>query len=277
MFSIKTCGLAVGMLIWNTTSLIVGWAGGRFGLFGINPQVPATTPKLIMNYISVILAAFSAVLFILIKSPDKPIVTSPIDQENGQLPAEMIKTVDTAKRDKNVAETDFPFLNRISKSVQRVMGCVISALAGVFYGVMFVPDQYIRDHPEKYIHNKSFPPNNGLYYVRSQYSGILLSAIGYYIIYTLLKRNKPMVNPSIILPGLISGSMSGIANVGFILAISSLKSAVAYPIVSVLPGVVTSLWSLFWFREIQGTKNYIYLAIGMVIRCVSAVLSGLSV
>ena len=70
--------------------------------------------------------------------------------------------------------------------------------------------------------------------------------------------------------------MWGIANIGFIVAISALKSAVAYPIVSVLPGIVTSLWSLFWFREIQGKRNYILLACGMVVRCIAALLSGLS-
>ncbi|CAF4784057.1 unnamed protein product, partial [Rotaria magnacalcarata] len=43
VFCIKTCGLAVGLLIWGTTSLVVGWAGGRFGIFGLAPQVPTTS------------------------------------------------------------------------------------------------------------------------------------------------------------------------------------------------------------------------------------------
>jgi hypothetical protein len=43
VFCIKTCGLAVGLLIWGTTSLIMGWAGGRFGIFGVTAQVPSTT------------------------------------------------------------------------------------------------------------------------------------------------------------------------------------------------------------------------------------------
>ncbi|CAF0841483.1 unnamed protein product [Adineta ricciae] len=57
VFCIKTCGLAVGLLIWGTTSLITGWAGGRFGLFDMKAQVPTTETKLILNYASVILAA----------------------------------------------------------------------------------------------------------------------------------------------------------------------------------------------------------------------------
>ncbi|CAF4535744.1 unnamed protein product [Rotaria magnacalcarata] len=75
---------------------------------------------------------------------------------------------------------------------------------------------------------------------------------------------------------MVSGAMWAVANIGFIVAITALKNAVAYPIVNVLPGVVTSLWSLFLFREIQGMKNYIYLGIGMLIRILAAVFSGLS-
>jgi hypothetical protein len=67
VFCIKTCGLAVGLLIWATTSLVMGWAGGRFGLLGVNPQIPATTTKLALNYTSVILAAVSAIFFLFIK------------------------------------------------------------------------------------------------------------------------------------------------------------------------------------------------------------------
>ena len=34
-----------GNLIWSTTSLVMGWAGGCFSIFGINPQVPSTTGR----------------------------------------------------------------------------------------------------------------------------------------------------------------------------------------------------------------------------------------
>ena len=68
--------------------------------------------------------------------------------------------------------------------------------------------------------------------------------------------------------------MWAVANIGFIVAISTLTGAVAYPIVNVLPGIVSSLWSLFLFREIQGKKNLIFLGIGMLLRILAAVLSG---
>jgi multidrug transporter EmrE-like cation transporter len=268
--------LTVGILIWSTTNLITGWAGGRFGIFGINPQVPSTTGKLIMNYISVTLAALSAVFFLFIKSSSKPAQARLTPKADEPLSMEVIKAVNGEEQVTNSIDTDFPFLNRMSDPVQKALGSFIAGLSGIFYGLMFIPDQYIRDHPEKFMYNDSRPPNNGLYYVGSQYSGILLSSLFYFVLYAALKRNRPTINPSVALPAMISGTMWGIANIGFIVAISALKSSVAYPIVSVLPGIITSLWSLFWFREIQGKKNYILLVCGMLVRCTAALLSGLS-
>jgi hypothetical protein len=276
VFCIKTCGLAVGLLIWGTTSLLMGWASGRFGFFGIKPQVPRTRIKLGLNYASVILAIVSAIFFLFIK-PTNASRKPRYDAKNGEKISDgMVKTSVTPVETEEILETDFPFLNRLSHRAQKALGCVLAAVAGAFYGTMFIPDQYIRDHREKFIYKNNIPPNHGLYYVSSQYSGVLLSSLFYFIIYSIFKCNKPSINPSIALPAIISGAMWAIANIGFIVAISALKSAVAYPIVSVLPGIVTSLWSLFWFREIQGQRNYIFLACGMFVRCLAAILSGLS-
>ncbi|CAF1112483.1 unnamed protein product [Rotaria sp. Silwood1] len=277
VFCIKTCGLAVGILIWCTTCLITGWAGGRFGLFGVKAQVPSTSLKLTMNYASVILAATSAIFFILIKSNTTSHKSSDGDKPDEQAAVELWKKPDVNKETVVVkTETDFPFLNRLSGPIQKALGCFLAALAGIFYGLMFIPDQYIRDHPDDFMYRGERPPSNGLYYINSQYSGILLSSTIYFIIYAILKRSRPAINPIIAIPAMVSGSMWAIANIGFIVAISSLKGAVAYPIVTVLPGVVTSLWSLFWFREIVGKQNYIYLGCGMLLRCLAALLSGLS-
>ncbi|CAF0841464.1 unnamed protein product [Adineta ricciae] len=280
VFCIKTCGLAVGLLIWGTTSLITGWAGGRFGLFDMKAQVPTTETKLILNYASVILAASSAIFFLFIKSTTKtaalPREVSYLSSSDGESSIQLGKVGETADYSHQNIDDDFPFLNRLTDRVQKILGCAFAALAGMFYGSMFIPDQYIRDHASKYTYRGEPPPLSGLYYINSQYSGILLSSLFYFVIYAALKRNKPVMNPTVVLPALASGAMWGVANIGFIVAISALTSAVAYPIVSVLPGIVTSLWSLFLFREIQGRNNYILLGLGMLVRILAAVLSGLS-
>lgn len=253
----------------------MGWAGGRFGIFGLTPQVPSTDSKLALNYLGVAFAALSGIFFLFIKSTNKP--QSSLYNINSEEPTPLeLSEIGNSNAEEYEEEIDFPFLNRMSPTIQKVVGCTLAAFAGLFYGLMFVPDQYIRDHQQDFLFHGKAPPKNGLFYVNSQYSGILLSSLSYFIIYSILKRNKPSINPSIALPAMVSGVMWAVANIGFIVAISTLSGAVAYPIVNVLPGIVSSLWSLFLFREIQGKKNLIFLGIGMILRILAAVLSGLS-
>ena len=66
---------------------------------------------------------------------------------------------------------------------------------------------------------QSFVSNNISYvlsiieldYVFGHYTGILLSSTLWFVIYCLIQRNSPQVYPKIIVPGLISGIMWGIA------------------------------------------------------------------
>ena len=44
---IDAIGLGLGVLIWGSVNCCVGWAVGRFGLFGTNANVPASE---FMNY-----------------------------------------------------------------------------------------------------------------------------------------------------------------------------------------------------------------------------------
>ena len=253
----------------------MGWAGGRFGIFGVTPQVPSSNSKLALNYLGVIFAAISGIFFLFIKSTNTPKESAYSKASDGQEEVQLDK-IGLSNINGSDEETDFPFLNRLSEKAQKIMGCALAALAGLFYGLMFIPDQYIRDHEAKYTIHGEPPPADGLYYIHSQYSGILISSVFYFVVYAVFKRNKPTINPSIAVPAMVSGLMWGIANIGFSVAISTLTGSVAYPIVSVLPGIVSSLWSLFWFHEIQGKRNLIFLGCGMLLRILAAVFSALS-
>ncbi len=44
---IRRIGMALGMLIWNTTNCLTGWATGRFGMFGMTPRPPKND---LLNY-----------------------------------------------------------------------------------------------------------------------------------------------------------------------------------------------------------------------------------
>ncbi|XP_072352393.1 transmembrane protein 144-like isoform X5 [Scyliorhinus torazame] len=65
---LKTVGLGMGVLIWATFSLLMGWASSRFGWFGLDVQ---KVPSPILNYIGTALAALSAGILIFVKTESK--------------------------------------------------------------------------------------------------------------------------------------------------------------------------------------------------------------
>ena len=63
---VKTIGLGIGLLVWGLVSMLVGWASGHFGIFGVEPDPPLGAPWL--NYLGVALATASLGVYAKIKS-----------------------------------------------------------------------------------------------------------------------------------------------------------------------------------------------------------------
>ncbi|VDL72392.1 unnamed protein product [Nippostrongylus brasiliensis] len=57
-------GMAVGALLWNSTTCIVGWAVTRFGLFGNPQQLPSNN---VLNIIGVVMICIAGCFFATIK------------------------------------------------------------------------------------------------------------------------------------------------------------------------------------------------------------------
>lgn len=49
---------------------------------------------------------------------------------------------------------------------------------------------------------------------------------------------------------MLGGAMLAVAMSAFVIAIDTLDQAIAYPICAMAPGLVTTLWSILYFREI---------------------------
>jgi hypothetical protein len=156
-----------------------------------------------MNYVGVVLAALSGVFYVLVR----PKVGTVDDQS----PTTENKTIGDL------------ILRRLSPTVRFAFGIILSIFAGVLYGLSYAPYTYLVD-------NYDNASTNGLDYVLSFYSGILISSIVYYIIYSMLTKNNPYVNIKAILPSFLSGCMWGIANSCFLIANSSLSQAITFPI-----------------------------------------------
>lgn len=135
--------------------------------------------------------------------------------------------------------------------MRQVIGFGLAAVAGICYGVNFVPAEWRKSHGGS---------KEGLDYVFSQFTGIYLASLFYFLVYSALMKNKPRLYPEIILPGMICGMLWAIADVFWFVAIDGLQFVVSYPLVTTGPGVVGSLWGIFLFQEIQGTRNLMRLA-----------------
>lgn len=72
-----------------------------------------------------------------------------------------------------------------------------------------------------------------------------------FVVYCILKKNRPFVNAELVLPSLISGVIWAIAQGLFIVCMGHLSVSVAGPIASIVPGAVASVWSVFYFKEIK--------------------------
>ncbi|KAK5984251.1 hypothetical protein GCK32_006142 [Trichostrongylus colubriformis] len=77
--------------------------------------------------------------------------------------------------------------------------------------------------------------------------------------------NRPFINPELTIPSLVSGLIYGIATYCLFLASQHLEQTIAYPILSKAPGVIVSLWAIFLFKEIKGTRDLAMLAAGICI------------
>ncbi|WKX92153.1 hypothetical protein Q1695_010295 [Nippostrongylus brasiliensis] len=273
---ISRLGMALGMLIWNTTNCLTGWAGGRFGLFGMKAHPPASS---ILNYGGLVCVIIGGILFSRIRSESAPEkekdpkirMASVESKTNGTVEKSLLSSEEgsTEPDEDSVSDRD----RAVKKAgVQRIFGFVAALIAGVFYGMTFVPVIYMMDNPDLFVGY----PDDGLAYVFSHFFGIFLTATVIFIGYAAVKRNRPIVPSFIFLPSLASGMLWGIAQSSFFIANQHLSQAVTFPIISMLPGCVASAWSIFYFHEIRGKRNFTILAVAMAVTITGAIMVGLS-
>lgn len=271
---IKTIGLGLGLCMWGVTNLLSGWVTGRFGLFGLNAEVPNNQ---VLNYVGVALAVASAVIFAMVRNEvstaglDHTIVVTESDLETSSERSPLLGPTSTRINEpqSDVDLDDESFIDRLSPGAKRIVGVLLCIFSGLFYGQIFTPATYIQD-------NVKGASQNGIDYVFACYCGIYLTSTAYFLIYAAFQRNRPKVYPRAILPGFISGLMWGIATSSWFIANKVLSNAIAFPIVTTGPAVIASLLGVFAFHEIKGRRNYLILSLAMTVTVTGAVLTGLS-
>ncbi|XP_030643575.1 transmembrane protein 144-like [Chanos chanos] len=243
---VKTIGLGLGVLVWASFSLLMGWASSRFGWFGIEPE---TVNKPVLNYCGAGLCLLSAIAFFFVKSD----VQTPTSGEERPL-----LTDDTVTSESS-GPADSSWVDTLGPRTKRIIGLSFATVAGVLYGTSFVPVLYIKNHAADQNGTYTGASQFDLDYVFAQFSGIFLTSTVYFLIYCGFKKNQPKVFPRAILPGFASGVMWAIATCCWFLANTYLSAVVSYPIITTVPGLIAALWGVIIFKEVKGCRNYLIL------------------
>ena len=297
---VKTIGLSLGLLIWGMANMLIGWASGRFGLFGLTANSVANPG---FNDAGVVLACLALSVYLFIKPESmggkggkggkggvggaeqglldvdeehdaayvKGIITDgELASAAGGINADGAKEGEAAAAAADGDETSWT--DRLTEPQKRVFGVTMSVVSGLLYGSNFNPPQYVVDHPE------TFPgaSKDLADYVFPHFCGILLTSTLFVQLYAGASRNAPRVYPEIVLPGFISGLMWATAQICWFSANAKLGFAVAFPLISIGPGLVGALWGVFAFGEIKGLRNFALLAVAGSLTMGAAVCIALS-
>jgi hypothetical protein len=219
----------------------------------------------------VAIAGLSGIAFLAIRTIQQEEIVE-VSEERQPMLEEPPEPVTTTSNDAPI-ETATNVVSPRSNLSVRIIGCIIAIIAGVFFGFIFIPSTYIQDHPYGLYEHAS---KNGLHYVYAMYSGIFFSSMFYYIVYLAYKGNRPYLHVQSILPAIISGIMWGIAQAGFLVANSVLNQTISFPLITIGPSTLAILWSIFYFKEIRGQRNYLIIIGGTLLRIISAILIILS-
>ncbi|KAJ5071358.1 hypothetical protein M0811_10420 [Anaeramoeba ignava] len=269
-------GLGVGFLFWSGGNLLMGYFVGRFGWFGVPKESIKSQP---LSAFGIIFGIGTLITFFFIKpNLNKNKTFEKIDKQNNQENEnqenkEIIIENQTDSENQNTENTinpseRTPFLlqveerirksneNRILLSIRRldkktkhILGVGLATFIGLLYGVNLVPMKiWTNQHPSA-----------GLFdFIFSQFTGIFFSSTIVMVIYSIL--SKPIYPMSVFFPSFISGIFWAIACASWVISTAKLGFVVGYPIVVVGPIFITSIWSILYFKEIRGKRNFLFLS-----------------
>ncbi|XP_034357296.1 transmembrane protein 144 isoform X2 [Arvicanthis niloticus] len=261
---IKTIGLGLGLLIWGSFNTLTGWASSRFGWFGMDAE---EVSKPMLNYFGAGLSVVSALTFLFIKSE---IPNNPGSSDTTPLMTEPVinRTEDP--------RADSSWVDKLSTTHHRIVGCSLAVISGILYGSTFVPIIYIKDHSQRNDSMYAGASQYDLDYVFAHSSGIFLTSTVYFVAYCVAMKNRPKLYPEAVLPGFLSGVLWAIATCCWFIANHSLSAVISFPIITAGPGLIAALWGIFVFKEIQGLRNYLLLVLAFCIILTGALCTAFS-
>lgn len=252
---IKRIGMGMGLLIWGCSALVVGWFTGYFGLGNIIASERDQIKKPVFNILALVFAVTTLALSLMVK----PTTDSEQKSKNSSS-GELLQPLNSNPMGGMDEEEE------MDPTYKRLSGTLMAVVAGFFFGSNFDPPTYAQEH-------YADASQNALDYVFAHFCGILLTNCLAFCGYCVYKGNKPVINVELCFPAFCSGLLWAVAQIAWFIANVNLGFTSAYPIITTGPGLVGILWGIFYFGEIKGATNYMWVAslfffLGLSVICV---------
>jgi hypothetical protein len=181
--------------------------------------------------------------------------------------------------------------DRMSPRQKRAFGSCASVVAGLLSGSTFTAPQYVVDATKDWQAASAAASNgtgatteppfpgastNLLDFLFSHFTGIFFANVAYFMLYAAARRNRPWVSAELTLPSFLGGVCWGVAMVCWFVANAELSIVIAYPVVTIGPGIVSCIIGALVYRELSGWRSFWLVAASTAIFIGAAVLIVLS-
>uniref|UniRef100_A0A1I8AC50 Transmembrane protein 144 n=1 Tax=Steinernema glaseri TaxID=37863 RepID=A0A1I8AC50_9BILA len=150
----------------------------------------------------------------------------------------------------------------------RASGIAMALFCGIFYASTNLPVFYIQDNMEMF---KDAVPE-GIPYMFSLYSGVFLGSSITFLAHCIITGCSPVIDGRLILPAISGGILWGFAMAARFVANDCLSQTVTFPITTTVPGCTAAAWSLFYFKEIKGSRNHKILTFAFLLVLLGAIM-----
>lgn len=256
--AIRFIGMGLAITTWGITNMMMGWASGKFGLFGISKE---EVSEEYLSYLSVGIACLGLAIVALVKP------STGSKEEKYGVDEDTTRVYDRLHL---ITNMDAPS-EHVSPYVARTYGFVLALIAGLLFGLNFNPPQSLIDnYADKSLHEDVKYSYNGLDYVFSHFLGIFFASLVFCVCNVATESKGPSIFPTVevkglLIPGFISGFVWAIGQTSWFVANTHLGLVISFPIICLGPSFIASMWGIFLFREIRGTKNIAILCLAFVL------------
>jgi len=151
---IECIGIGLGLLIWGTANMTIGWMSAHFGVLGVAKET-VSNPKL--NVIGFSCAVVSILIYSLVKpmgseeTAQRKAAKAAKKRSGGNALSYSIQSGDISKESlKDVLDSpseiaDGRMTGKMSDSKKRLVGCLLAVVAGCLFGTCFNPAQGVSD------------------------------------------------------------------------------------------------------------------------------------